>query len=97
MIVTGEFALATPRFTRPTPITPTYEVKSNDEICIWNGPSRSASGGLTLSTIVWNKGSMVSPCEAKSKVAQPWNAEAYTTGKSNCSSVAPKLSNRSNT
>src|SRR5258708_1632537 len=30
-----------------------------------------------------------------SRLAQPWSAEAYSTGKSSCSSVAPSLSNRS--
>ncbi len=60
-------------------------------------PFTSASGGAgTWFSTVSNNGFMSVPRVPASRLAQPSSAEAYTTGKSSCSSVAPSLSNSSN-
>ena len=59
------------------------------------GPSSSHAGGFILSIIVWNK-HVKSPSGAfKSNLPTPFFADAYTTGKSNCSSFASNSINSS--
>ena len=67
---------------------------------IWKSPSRSAVGAGTRSTIVLRRGSMESPPAAtcaRSSTNHPFLAVPYTTGDSNCSSVAPSSRRSSRT
>ena len=59
------------------------------------GAVGSPPGAGTCLRIVSNSGRMSVPCVARSSDAQPFRPDAYTTGKSSCSSVAPSLSKRS--
>jgi len=65
------------------------------------GASASAVGGGTWDRIVSSSGRIEAPSGASppggsSRAAQPCLAEAYSTGKSSCSSVAPSDAKRSN-
>ena len=91
--------LMVPWLMRPTPIRPTNVEKSSAEICSCKGAAGSPfCEGTCLSTVL-NRADMsgphCSPGAPSSSEVQPLIPEAYTTGKSNCSSVAPSLSNRS--
>ena len=85
---------------RPTPMRPTKVEKSSAEICSCSGASGSPDWAGTCFSTVLNRADMsgphCSPCSPSSIDDQPLMPEAYTTGKSSCSSVAPSLSNRSN-
>ena len=84
---------------RPTPMRPTKLEKSRAEICSCKGADASPELGGTCFKIVLNRadisGPHCSPAAPSSIEDQPLMPEAYTTGKSNCSSVAPSLSNKS--
>jgi hypothetical protein len=59
------------------------------------GPSRSAAGGGTFSTTRSSSGPRSLRSSVRARAAQPSRPEAYTTGKSSCSSVAPRAQKRS--
>ena len=96
---TSIIGLMVPALTRPTPMRPTKVEKSMAEICSCRGASESPSCGGTWARMVSNRADMsgphCSPCPPSSIEVQPLMPEAYTTGKSSCSSVAPSLSKRS--
>ena len=97
---TSIMGLIVPWLIRPTPIRPTNVEKSSAEICNCKGALGSPFCAGTCFKIVLNKadisGPHCSPCAPSSIDVQPLIPEAYTTGKSSCSSVAPSLSNKSN-
>ena len=64
---------------------------------ILNGPCSSHSGAGTWEIIVSTSGEMSFLSWLKSCTAHPSRPLANKVGKSNCSSVAPKLANKSNT
>ena len=88
-----------PELTRPTPMRPTKVEKSMAEICSCSGSLASPSCDGTCFRMVLNRADIslphCSPGTPSSSDDQPLMPEAYTTGKSSCSSVAPSLSNRS--
>ena len=99
MTKTSMLGLIVPWLMRPTPIRPTKVEKSSAEICNCKGAAGSPfCAGTCLSTVL-NRADMsgphCSPAGPSSNDVQPLMPEAYTTGNSNCSSVAPKLANRS--
>ena len=91
--------LMVPALMRPTPMRPTKVEKSRAEICNCKGAAGSpCCAGTWLSTVL-NRADMSGPhCSPGAPSCiddQPLIPEAYTTGKSSCSSVAPSLSNKS--
>ncbi len=62
---------------------------------IWKGWSKSATGGSTRCTMVSSSGVMSLDGSSRSRVAYPSLPDAYTMGKSSCSSVAFSSQNRS--
>ena len=97
---TSIMGLMVPWLIRPTPMRPTKVEKSSAEICNCSGASGSPfCAGTCLSTVL-NSADMSGPhCSLggpSTNEDQPLIPDAYTTGKSSCSSVAPSLSNKSN-
>ena len=62
-------------------------------ICM--SPSTDTFGAFTVLIIVSNKGFMSVPSSFSFNDARPCLPEAYTTGKSNCSSLAATSKNKS--
>ena len=100
MTTTSIMGFSVPWLMRPTPMRPTKVEKSSAEICSCSGALGSPEFGGTCFRMVLNSADMsgphCSPGSPSSSDDQPLIPEAYTTGKSSCSSVAPSLSNRSN-
>ncbi|MNS90667.1 hypothetical protein D3C72_1247280 [compost metagenome] len=99
MTSTSVMGLSVPWLMRPTPMRPTKVEKSRAEICSCSGAFGSPFCDGTCFRMVLNRADMsgphCSPGAPSSSDDQPLMPEAYTTGKSSCSSVAPSLSNRS--
>eukprot|EP01136_Pigoraptor_vietnamica_P025812 Opistho-1_new@80116 len=97
---TSIMGLMVPALMRPTPMRPTKVEKSSAEICSCSGAFGSPRWAGTCLSTVSNRADMsgphCSPGAPSSSEVQPLMPEAWTTGKSSCSSVAPSLSNRSN-
>ena len=93
---TGIFSFIWPRVTRPIAIRPVNELKSSEVICICNVPSFTSGAGMT-STIVSNKWVMSWVGFSQLGPIHFSFPEPYTVVKSNCSSVASRLKNSSNT